>query len=152
MIFSHNPQGNFKIYSSTNRVLNLQLMPKIQAHFTDKATAERARAALVATGVAASRIHIWNNIAGGAPFAANRDDATEGGAILGGALGGVAGLVAGAALGSTYESGGNSSTPTTAGVRLVVEGDAADGDDTDSDIEKLLREHGATDVQQRDDT
>ena len=53
-------------------------MPKTQAHFTDKATAERARAALVATGVAASRIHIWNNIAGGAPFAANRDDATEG--------------------------------------------------------------------------
>ena len=53
-------------------------MPNIQAHFTDKATAERARAALVTTGVAVSRIHIWNNIAGGAPFAANRDDATEG--------------------------------------------------------------------------
>ena len=53
-------------------------MPKIQAHFTDKATAENVRAALVAAGVAASRIHIWNNIADGAPFAANRDDATEG--------------------------------------------------------------------------
>ena len=53
-------------------------MTNIQAHFTDKATAERARAALVAAGVAASRIHIWNNIAGGAPFAANREDATEG--------------------------------------------------------------------------
>ena len=130
-------------------------MPKTQAHFVDKATAQKARAALVATGVAASRIHIWNNIAGGAPFAANRDDATEGGAILGGALGGVAGLVAGAALGSTYESGGEGAGvrgSTATGVRLVVEGDAADGDDTDSDIEKLLREHGATDIQQRDDT
>ena len=117
-------------------------MPKIQAHFADKAAAERARAALVAAGVASSRVHIWNNIAGGAPFAANRDDATEGGAILGGALGGLAGLVAGAAFGSTYESDGSSSTLTTAGVRLVVE-----IDDSNSDIEKILREHGATDIQ-----
>ena len=126
-------------------------MTNIQAHFTDKTTAERARAALVAAGVAASRIHIWNNIAGGAPFAANREDATEGGAILGGALGGVAGLVAGAALGSTYESGGTRGSTTT-GVRLVVEGDDSNGADAFDAIEKLLREQGATDIQQRDDT
>jgi hypothetical protein len=120
-------------------------MPKIQAHFTDKATAEKARAALVAAGVAASRIHIWNNISGGAPFAANREDATEGGAVLGGLLGGVSGVVAGAALGSTYEGAGARGSTTT-GVRLVV-----DGDDTNGALEKLLREQGATDIQQRDD-
>lgn len=130
-------------------------MPKIQAHFTDKATAEKARAALVAAGVAASRVHIWNNIAGGAPFAANREDATEGGAVLGGLLGGVSGVVAGAALGSAYESGASANASTTSGVRLVVESDDSNGGDTNaagalSDIEKLLREHGATDIQQRD--
>ncbi len=48
-------------------------MPSIQAHFVDKFTAEQARTKLVATGVAQSRIHIWNNIDGSALFVANWD-------------------------------------------------------------------------------
>lgn len=112
-------------------------MSTIHANFADHATAETARTKLVAAGVAQSRIHIWNNIAGDAPFAANRDDASEGGALLGGALGGVAGLAAGAAIGSTYE--GSAPSTSSSGVRLVV--DVGDGD---PDVAALLRESGAT--------
>lgn len=59
-------------------------MPALQAYFADKATAEAARTKLTAAGVASDHIHIWNNIAEGATFAANRDDASEGGALLNG--------------------------------------------------------------------
>ena len=117
-------------------------MSTIQANFADHATAETARTKLVAAGVSATRIHIWNNIAGDAPFAANRDDASEGGALLGGLLGGATGLAAGAAIGSTYEGGttGNeTSQAASSGVRLVV--NVQDGD---PDVAALLRENGAT--------
>ena len=112
-------------------------MSTIHANFADKAAAEQARTQLVAAGVAQNRIHIWNNISGDAPFAANRDDASEGGALLGGALGGVAGLAAGAAIGSTYES--DAPQAASSGVRLVV--DVVDGD---PDVAALLHENGAT--------
>ena len=111
----------------------------IQAHFADKATAEKVRAALVAAGVDANRVHIWNDLDGSAPFAASRDDASEGGALLGGFLGGAAGLAAGAAIGSTYESGG-ASVPMSGGVRLVVEGEA----DENGVIAAQLKAAGAT--------
>ncbi len=115
-------------------------MTNIQAQFTDKTTAEAARTKLIAAGVAPDHIHIWNNIAEGATFEANSDDASEGGALLGGALAGVAGLAAGAAIGSTYE---NHSAPdfSAAGVRLVIEGDS-----DKSNLEALLHESGASDV------
>lgn len=116
------------------------MLKTIQSHFADKATAEQARTKLVAAGVAQSRIHIWNNIDGSAPFAANRDDAAEGGALIGGLLGGAAGLAAGAAIGSTYED--SAPAASSSGVRLVV--DIQDGD---PDVAALLRENSATDVQ-----
>jgi len=112
-------------------------MSTIHANFADHATAETARTKLVAAGVAAGHIHIWNNIAGNAPFAASRDDAAEGGALIGGLLGGAAGLAAGAAIGSTYE--GSAPATSSSGVRLVV--DVVDGD---PDVAALLRESGAT--------
>ncbi len=115
-------------------------MPTIQANFADKAAAEQARTRLIEAGVANGRIHIWNNIADDAPFAANRDDAAEGGALIGGLLGGVAGLAAGAAIGSTYE--GEASHVASSGVRLVVE--VQNGD---LDVATLLRENGALNVQ-----
>lgn len=116
-------------------------MTNIQAHFADKTTAEEARAALVESGVAKERVHIWNNIEGSAPFAANRDDASEGGALLGGLLGGTAGLAIGAAIGSTYESG-SSSGASISGVRLVVETEA----DENGEVEALLKTLGATNL------
>jgi hypothetical protein len=130
------PQETFGFNNRVLDLLNL-FMSTIQANFADHATAETARTKLVAAGVSANRIHIWNNITGDAPFAANRDDAAEGGALLGGALGGVAGLAAGAAIGSTYE--GSAPATSSAGVRLVV--DVQDGD---PDVAALLRENGAT--------
>lgn len=118
-------------------------MTNIQAHFTDKATAETARAALIAAGVDANRVHIWNDLDGSAPFAANRDDAGEGGALLGGLLAGAAGLAAGAAIGSTYERGassGASSSNSSSGVRLVVENET----DENGAIAAQLKAAGAT--------
>ena len=116
-------------------------MPRTQAHFVDKAAAEKARAALIAAGVAVSRVHIWNDLEGSAPFAASRDDASESGALLGGVLGGVAGLAAGAAIGSTYEKSGASASSSS--VRLIVEGDGENGAIVD-----ILKAAGATQVNQ----
>lgn len=122
-------------------------MTNIQAHFTDKTTAEKARTTLVESGVAKERVHIWNDLDGSAPFAANRDDASEGGALLGGLLAGATGLAAGAAIGSTYESGASSSASSfgapNSGVRLVVENE----NDENGAIEAQLKAAGATNVQ-----
>lgn len=114
-------------------------MTKLQADFSTRAGADAARAALLASGVAADAIRVWNILDGNAPRPGSDGAAT--GAGVGAIVGGAAGLAAGAAIGGYLDSG-SAGLPESSGVRVVV--DCAEEDVTR--IERVLREAGANAV------
>jgi hypothetical protein len=114
------------------------LMQTLQGEFRTRSAAEAAKARLVAAGIDAEDIKLWNIISDGA-----QSHSDEGGLVRGAAIGGIVaglpGLAAGAALGV---SGGQAEIPQdNAGVRIVVRTDGGS-----VDVSAILSEAGAANV------
>jgi hypothetical protein len=77
-------------------------MTTIQGEFESKEAAQGAKSSLIAAGVPAKSIRLWNIIPDSKPFVPD-DDYAEESAIIGGAVAGAEGVAAGTTVGATVE-------------------------------------------------